>query len=152
MPTAGFEDQFIAALSELDSLISSLKNDLRSETLLLIRGDMNASEKNSNRYSLLLHLIKKHFLKRVESIHPTYHHFLGLNGEFDSNLDVLLYSDECNETLSKQICKLIVPLIESHHDMLLYEVALPFCSSEIASNNDYSAPIIKKRQSQNSMV
>ena len=65
-------------------------------------------------------------LTEVTIEHPTYHHFCG-NGESDSHLDRLLYSDTSssvrqlppNEVLGKIICQSEEPLVESHHDVIL---------------------------------
>ena len=84
-PTAGLDDAFVAAFADLESY--------SEDTLIFLGGDMNASIKNSFRYPLLSNLINKYQSKRTKSFHPTYHHSTGLNGEFDSDLDVLLYSD-----------------------------------------------------------
>ena len=68
MPTAGLEDQFVAALSDLSSTISYVFDQYGNDTLIFLKGDMNASPKNIHRYSLLQDLMTKHRLKRVE--HP----------------------------------------------------------------------------------
>ena len=127
MPTAGHEEDFVSSLSDLDFTISSARDEYGADLVFFIRGDMNASMKNTSRYCLLQNFLEKHNLIRAASVHPTYHHFIGIGGEFDSDLDVLLFSncDQVCETLIKQICKNENPLIDSHHDLLLSEASLP---------------------------
>ena len=73
---------------------------------------------------------KKHDLSRLNVAHNTYHHFVG-NGLFDSDLDIVLYSNTqgSTETLSSVLCKLDNPLINSHHDIIITECSLPPASS-----------------------
>ena len=127
LPTAGLEEQFMEALSELDIAITSVLERFGTDTIIFIRGDMNISERNSSRTPLLNHMQTKHNLHRVTVFHPSYHHFMGVGGEFDSNLDVLLHTSRegVHEILSEQVCKNDHPLIESHHDLLVSKVFLP---------------------------
>ena len=106
---------------------------------------MNPSIKNSFRYPLLSNLINKYQLKRTKSFHPTYHHSTGLNGEFDSDLDVLLYSDRHDvcEALKEQICRNLHPLVNSHHDILMSMIPLPFVVTDTKEAlSDYKAPLM----------
>ena len=101
------------------------------DTVVFIRGDMNVSDKNSSRTPLLSHIMSKHSLTRVSLLHPSYHHFIGEGGEFDSHLDVLLHSShsEVREILEEQICKKEHPLVNSHHDLLVSKAFLPKSST-----------------------
>ena len=90
LPTAGLENQFMAALSELGTTISSVLERFVEDTIVFIRGDMNISKRNSSRTPLLAHVMSKHKLRRTLTFHPSYHHFMGIGSEFDSDLDVLL--------------------------------------------------------------
>ena len=146
-PTAGLEDQFIAAVSELDSTLSSIKEQFGEDTFLFIKGDMNASRKNSRRFPLLQNIIKKYGLTSVSPFHPTYHHFLGFNGEFDSTLDVLIHSDcpAVQETLLEQVCRNVNPLVLSHHDLLVSAVVIPTCKEE-TDYSAYKAPTLKNNR------
>ena len=85
------------------------------DTIVFIRGDMNISKRNSLRTPLLAHVMTKHKLRRTLTFHPSYHHFIGIGGEFDSDLDVLLYTprEGVQDILSEQICKNLNPLIDS---------------------------------------
>ena len=60
------------------------------------------------------HFLIKHDLHRLHLSHPTYHHFVG-NGLFDSDLDVVLYSNipGASEKLSNIICKFFHSLSSS---------------------------------------
>ena len=60
MPTAGQDDNFVAALSDLESTICSVQDQYGEETIIFIRGDMNANSKNKARCHLLSTLITKH--------------------------------------------------------------------------------------------
>ena len=119
LPTAGLEEQFIEALSVLDTAIIDISEQF-DDIHLFIRGDMNISERNPARAPLLSHFLSKFSLTRVPLHHPSYHHFVG-DGGFDSSLDVLLYSNKpgASETLLHQICKHHHPLVYSHHDLLI---------------------------------
>ena len=92
MPTAGKDDQFVSALSALDILLTDIFEKHNGKFPIFIRGDCNVNSKNTVRCNLLDHFLLKHNLLRVEISHKTYHHFVG-NGLFDSNLDVLVYSN-----------------------------------------------------------
>ena len=131
LPTAGHEEQFLTALSEIDTTISSVLERFGEDTVVYIRGDMNVSDKNSSRTPLLSHIMTKHSLTRVSLLHPSYHHFIGEGGEFDSHLDVLLHSSQSavREILEEQICKKEHPLVNSHHDLLVSKAFLPKIST-----------------------
>ena len=126
MPTAGLEEQFVEALSILDSVICEVYDNFGEDIPIFVRGDMNVSERNVARTPLLSHISSKFNLSRVPLSHSSYHHFTGY-GEFDSTLDVLLHSSHkgVSETLIEQICKHEHPLILSHHDLLVSQIFLP---------------------------
>ena len=149
MPTAGLEDQFLEALSELDTVITDLLDRFGDDTPIFVRGDMNVSERNIARTPLLSHLRAKHGLKSACLQHPSYHHFIG-DGEFDSTLDVLLYSQQVGvkETLLKQVCKHQHPLVYSHHDLLLSKSLLPIVSKPNVS----AAPLAPKVQNERAKI
>ena len=56
----------------------------------------------------------------------SYHHFVG-GGEFDSDLDVLLYggSEGVHEYLVEIVCELRHPLMFSHHDLIISKCNIP---------------------------
>ena len=126
MPTAGKDDDFVNVLSSLDLLLTDIYEKHDGKYPIFIRGDCNVSSKNTVRSNLLAHFLLKHNLLRVEIPHKTYHHFVG-NGLFDSDLDLLLFSNTpgCSEELTKVVCKLDNPLINSLHDIVLSKFTLP---------------------------
>ena len=70
MPTSGLDDQFVDALSDLETILQTIKESHGAATLIFIRGDMNASSKNLFRSSLLNNFLEKHDLKRIKTEHP----------------------------------------------------------------------------------
>ena len=148
MPTAGLEDQFMGALSDLDSLIISIKEKYNIGNRIFIRGDMNVSSKNESRLPLLNQFMLRHNLNRVSNLHPTYHHFVGLGGEFDSDLDVILYpnEDSSHESFVAQLCKNQDPLIHSHHDILISKLSLPNLEKEPCQSPVHQAPKIENKR------
>ena len=126
LPTAGKDDQFISELSSLEVLLTDIYKKHDGKCPIFIRGDGNASSKNVLRSNLLKHFLLKHNLFRVKIPHHTYHHFVG-NGLFDSDLDIILYSDTpgTSEVLENVICKLDNPLINSLHDIVITTFTLP---------------------------
>ena len=90
----------------------------------------------------LSHIITKNSLNRVSLLHPSYHHFIGEGGEFDSHLDVLLHSSQSavREILEEQICKKEHPLVNSHHDLLVSRAFLP----KISTPTPMAVPIAPK--------
>jgi hypothetical protein len=80
-------------------------------------------------------MLTKHDLQRVPISHPTYHHFVG-NGQFDSDLDLLLYTNTpgCAESLSQIFCKLEHPLVDSAHDLILSKFSLAPAPTTLASS------------------
>ena len=135
MPTAGLEDQFIEALSELDTTIRDILDKYGDDIPIFIRGDMNVNERNASRNPLLSHFISKFDFRSAPLHHPSYHHFIG-DGGFDSTLDILLHSSQSgvSETLLEQVCKHQHPLVYSHHDLLISEMSLPTTSSPSVSS------------------
>ena len=140
LPTSGQEAQFISALSGLDSCIEDI-NTKFDFPHIFIRGDANVNPKNIPRASLFHHFLDKHQFAQIELHHPTYHHFLG-QGEFDSALDVILHSKrkEISEKMKSIICKLVNPLIQSHHDLIVSSFTLPTYIDEQKDEHNVVAP------------
>ena len=134
LPTAGQEVQFVSALASLDNCLVDLLNK-HDDLQVFIRGDANVNPKNRPRASLLEHFLSKFSLLKVETGHQTYHHFMGM-GTFDSQLDVILHtkSNLCSESLTRIICKLDNPLVQSHHDLILSSFSLATSASEPKNN------------------
>ena len=127
LPTAGQDEQFISALSDLDSTLLSVHEKYGLSTKIFIRWDMNVSSRNCLRLPLLNHFLERHSLNKAVIPHPTYHHFVGYAGEFDSDLDVILHQaeDYVNENVVFQVCKHECQLVDSHHDLLVSRMVLP---------------------------
>ena len=125
LPTSGQEAEFVTALASLDSCLSDIY--LKYEDCpVFIRGDANVNPNNVSRASLFRHFLDKHNFLNLNLKHPTYHHFLG-GGAWDSSLDVILYQNfhGVSEELSRIVCKLSNPLLNSHHDIVLTSFSLP---------------------------
>ena len=125
LPTAGQDSQYIAELAMLRNALDSFSLKY-SDPIFFLRGDANSSKKNKFRHALFTGFCKDYNLSRLHLGHMTYHHFLG-HGEYDSDLDVLLYTNEDNvtEELVHLHCKLEDPSVDSHHDLLVSTAAIP---------------------------
>lgn len=143
LPTSGQESQFLEDLSNLSMVMDEL-HDAHPAAQFYLRGDFNASLRNTKRSDLLSHFCNEKNLLDVPIHHPTYHHFLG-NGQSDSYLDKLLYPKAAlyPEVLLDIHCKLSNPLINSHHDMIFSSWSLPHVEEEDWSENNVVAPKIK---------
>ena len=119
LPTAGKESEFMTELAKLKIVLEQLIQKYKN-AVIFIRGDANASKKNPRRFNLLSNFCSEYDLSRVSIDHLTYHHFMG-SGSSDSDLDVLLFSNQKNtsELLLHLRCQKEDPLIDSHHDALV---------------------------------
>ena len=126
LPTAGKDDQFVSELAALEVMITDIYEKHDGLCPVFIRGDGNASSKNVFRSTLLQHFLSKHNIHRVQIPHLTYHHFVG-DGLFDSDLDVVLYTNTpgCREVYCSVVCKVQNPLVDSLHDIVFSEFTLP---------------------------
>ena len=128
LPTAGKNDEYVLEIVKLMHCIDELLS-LHPEACLFIRGDSNANLKDKLRSSMITNLCDKWNLKRLPILHNTYHHFMG-NGASDSELDIILYSDNTEEHLIKIYCQKEDPLLTSHHDALWSCFLLPVANCE----------------------
>ena len=82
----------------------------------------------------------------IDLKHTTYHHFVG-GGRFDSQIDVLAYSNKklAYENVTHIKCRLKFPEILSHHDMVMSDFVIPVVPNPttVKSGNTASAPRIK---------
>ena len=133
LPTSGRENEFISELTSLRLAITELKEKYQ-ESAIFIRGDSNANKNNKNRIILFNQFIQNHSLLQVNIDHKTYHHFTG-EGLYDSEIDVVLHSDEqdVSEKIVNVRCKLDHPDMLSHHDMIMSECSFP--ALPVASGN-----------------
>ena len=140
LPTSGKEYEYVSELASLKNCLDDLK-DKYANPVIFIRGDGNFNPKNVSRYNLLRRFIEEFSLNLADIKHPTYHHFVG-EGKFDSNIDVILYSDcdHVSETISQVICKFDKPEITSHHDIILTRFTLPAGDLPTTSEDLVSAP------------
>ena len=78
-------------------------------------------------------------LTETEISHKTYHHFVG-GGQFDSNVDVILYSKSKSpcyaEKITDILCKNEIPAMNSHHDAILSMLTLPISLQQESSSAD----------------
>ena len=146
LPTSGKDYEFISELANLNICLDEL-NDMYDNPVIFIRGDGNSNPRNVSRFNLFSRFISNYSLKQVVLEHPTYHHFVG-EGRFDSNIDVILYSNHSHvaEQISSIMCKFDHPEISSHHDILLSEFKLPAQSETRRSNELVIAPRITKER------
>ena len=116
LPTAGRDTEFAIELANLDCLLNDLAEKYPG-LLMYIRGDANVNHKNKNRVALLHSFCNSFGFQFTRIDHHTYHHFMG-QGNSDSQLDILLHSQNCDEDLIKIVCNQNDPTILSHHDLI----------------------------------
>ena len=149
LPTAGDDGKWLETLIDLESHITEIIEKHDGPIATFVRGDFNASSKNKNRSSLLSAVLSRLDLSRVHINSPTYHHFTGKNGEYDSDLDLLLFGghDDACEVLVDTISKLRYPLLFSHHDIIISECSIP--SQKTVANdtsNHVTAPRVENNR------
>ena len=125
-PTAGKDGDWLACLVELEHHLTEVMEEYNGNLAVFIRGDLNASSKNKTRSSFLSAFVSRLELLKVIIPHMSYHHFVG-GGEFDSDLDVLLYGgcEGVHEYLVEIVCELRHPLMFSHHDLIISKCNIP---------------------------
>ena len=140
-PTAGKDDAFLDALAMLSIQIEDLQEQHGDDCPIFIRGDANASSKNPTRAPIFQQFLLQYKLHRVRIDHNTYHHFVG-NGEFDSDLDVILLSNlaTTSERVNDILCKNVNPLVNSHHDLIVSSFSLPASTPPQPSQSNIIAP------------
>ena len=152
LPTAGQDSQYIAELAKLRNTLDEFAIKF-SEPIIFIRGDANSSKKNSFRCTLFTSFCKDYNLSRLPINHMTYHHFMG-HGQFDSDLDVLLYSNcevegchAVHEELVTLHCKLEDSSIDSHHDLLISSASIPTQQLDgVDKSENISAPRVENNR------
>ena len=93
---------------------------------------------------LLNHFINSNSFSPVDIPHTTYHHFIG-NGLYDR----IFHSQHLvsPEQLSKIYCKLVNPLIESHHDILISTLSLPqYRYQDNSKKDNITAPRVRNNR------
>ena len=140
LPTAGRDSEFIEALSGLDAFISEVFEKYPGSPVYL-RGDFNVGKNNYTRMGLLKFFCSSNDLLFVNINHPTYHHFVG-DGRFDSQLDKVFFTSNSpnHEQLAEIHCKLVHPLVDSHHDVLLTKLLIDNRVTQPEHLENISAP------------
>ena len=125
LPTSGKEYEFVSELVNLKNCLEELE-DLYDSPIFFIRGDGNVNPNNKPRFEAFSRFLSEFSFRELKLNHPTYHHFVG-EGKFDSNIDIILYSDRSfvTEKLHHIVCKFDQPLFSSHHDIILTKFTLP---------------------------
>ena len=123
LPTAGKDVAFVEEIAKLDCFIDDLSTKY-PDSVIYVRGDANVNSRDEARRAMFEKLCDDWNLVKIDLKHNTYHHSMG-NGVSDSQLDVLLHSENSSETLHKIFCKQEDPQISSHHDALLSSFQLP---------------------------
>ena len=148
LPTAGQDSQYLAEIAKLRITLDDLLLKFPS-SIVFLRGDANSSAKNTFRSTIFSAFCKDYNLTRTHINHMTYHHFLG-GGEYDSDLDVLLYSSlpGVQEDLNSIHCKLMEPAVDSCHDILVSTATLPHqAQKQIDKSENVTAPKILAKRS-----
>ena len=99
LSTAGRDADFMRDLANLQDTIDEI-NEKHPGALIFVRGDANASylpRKSNRRDELLRFFITENKFCFVDFNHKTYHHFMN-QGLSDSNIDILLYPENNEET------------------------------------------------------
>ena len=139
LPTHGQDSAFVSELANLKNCLECL-NETCDYPDIYIRGDGNVNAKNVNRVNLLESFIRNMNLNQTVINHKTYHHFVG-QGQFDSNLDILLQSKVVKkENVVKILCKNEDQDMNSHHDAIISVFSTTPSQVEPPSSNLVPAP------------
>ena len=144
LSTAGRDADFMRDLANLQDTIDEI-NEKHPGALIFVRGDANASylpRKSNRRDELLRFFITENKFCFVDFNHKTYHHFMN-QGLSDSNIDILLYPENNEETVNKVLCSKTNHLVDSSHDALISTIALPCQPVSELSDNDITAPRVE---------
>ena len=143
LPTSGQESKFVNELSQLRIIIEEIQ-ERYPDCLLFLRGDCNVNLKNKDRNNIFMDFCSNLRLRNVPLLHKTYHHFIG-EGLFDSNIDVILHSENTPEpeSITSVICKFENYLVDSHHDIILSTIDLPVVDVKNDEDNLIKAPRIQ---------
>ena len=125
LPTSGKEYEFVRDITALGNFVEEVI-EANPTDLIYIRGDSNVNKNHSTRVKMLNNFLHEQNLFRIPINHTTYHHFLG-DGLYDSNIDVILQTDDENdrEEVLKLYCNKKYPIINSHHDVIISVARIP---------------------------
>ena len=148
LPTAGREAEYVEQLALLSNCIKELRVKYE-DCLIFIRGDGNTNPKNKERMKLFTYFLSSYNLGQIKINHCTYHHFLG-GGAFDSNIDVILQSenvpDQESESVVEIFCSKELPDMFSHHDAILSQVTLTSILTPAPDQELVSAPRVNHQR------
>ena len=144
LPTAGRDSECLSDLAALDAIVSEILEDF--SCTIYIRGDFNVNPKNCSQSNLMHHFCDKFSFANLDLRHPTHHHFQG-GGASDAQLDLLLFRGPPKqaESLTSISCSLILPLIDSHHDLISSSFPAPTQQLETKENTT-RAPRVKNER------
>jgi hypothetical protein len=147
LPIAGKETAFMTELAKPQITLEELHQKY-TNAVVFIRGDANSSRNNHKRFKLISNFCSDHSLSRVSLSHMTYHHFTE-QGSSDSDLDVLLFSNQkhVNESLLHLRCQQDDPLVDSHHDVLVSKCTIPCVQPKnVDTSLLVTAPIVENNR------
>ena len=138
LPTHGKDSEFVTALVDLRIALDDVIEQ-HDDPILFIRGDGNVNKNNKMRVTLLQQFKSDYVLIQTKVEHKTYHHFVG-QGEYDSNIDIILHSSQVDEHVTSILCKNDFPGILSHHDIIMSKCRIPGLDQTDISGNLLKAP------------
>ena len=140
LPTSGKENEFIEEITLLRIVIEELQEKYPDAPIFL-RGDSNVNKNNLGRSKIFHDFASSFNFKKIPTNHNTYHHFIG-DGLFDSNIDIIMQSgnDHFSEKIAAILCQDDFPEIDSHHDIILSTLTLPFKSQDKVDDKLITAP------------
>ena len=146
LPTAGKEAEYLTELAKLKIFLDEIKLKFPNSAVFL-RGDANSSRSNPRRSAIFHSFCEDQNLLRVDINHNTYHHFIG-NGRFDSELDVLLHSNQdfIQECLLSLHCQHHDPRVDSHHDLLVSSCTIHAALKNVDKSENITAPRVKNNR------
>ena len=146
LPTSGKENEFIEEITLLRIIIEDLQEKYPDAPIFL-RGDSNVNKNNTARSKMFHDFASSLNFKNIPTNHNTYHHFIG-DGLFDSNIDIIMQSDNVffSEQIAAILCQDDFPEIDSHHDIILSSLTLPYKSQANVADRLITAPRVVNNQ------
>ena len=128
LPTSGRDEHFVVVLAALTAVLETVQDE-HPGVPVYVRGDANVNPSNLPRLQLFTSFLTQFDLQNLPLNHPTHHHFVG-NGDSDTQLDVLLSisTPDQAESLLQVVCGKEIPLILSHHDLVVSTFLCPSVS------------------------
>ena len=125
LPTSGKDEHFVVVLAALTAVLETVQDE-HPGVPVYVRGDANVNPSNLPRLELFTSFLTQFDLQNLPLNHPTPHHFVG-DGDSDTQLDVLLSisTPDQAESLLQFVCGKEIPLILSHHDLVVSTFLCP---------------------------